>query len=286
MSSREVGHLLVVDAEGRTQYYDPDEHFGFEAIYGKNVKDALDLLRYAEELHRKGESVIFGVDGFSSMWFEQQEVAARIGSTSRGTAKFDSWGPAKRPLKEFYAALFATPVHCIVTMRAKPKYTVDDKNIPKAAGYDDPDIERGLPYALDLIVEMNKDELEPGTKLEGKNFWALVTKTSGPKVGNPLPIGTKVEDPSFAKLMAIRLQGNAGGLQFEAEDAPLQAAHATIRTGDALKAWVLQLELDYEAVKAALEGKFGKLTNGGLHKYIDEIWAIKCNGHEVAKEAA
>jgi hypothetical protein len=286
MSATEVGRLFVVDAEGRSQYYDPNAGHGFEALYSKNVKDALDILDYVEGLHKKGESVVFGIDGFSSMWFEQQEVAARIGSTSRGTAKFDSWGPAKKPLKQLYARLFATPVHCIITMRAKPKYTIDDKNTPKAAGYDDPDIERGLPYALDLIVEMNKDELPPGTPLTGENFWALVTKTSGPKAGNPLPTGTKITDPSFAKLMALRLSGNGNGngLKIAGADVGLQAALATISGGKALEEWIEGLGMDKEAVFAILKNKYGSWSNSKLRDYIKEIWSIHEGGQTIGEE--
>jgi hypothetical protein len=285
MTAREIGHLLVVDAEGRTQYYDPEEHHGFEAIYSKNVKDALELLAYAEELHGKGDPVIFGVDGFSSMWFEQQEVAERIGSTSRGTAKFDSWGPAKKPLKKFYAALFATPVHCIITMRSKPKYQIDG-NTPKALGYNTADVERGLPYALDLIVEMNKDELPPGQALVGDNFWALVVKTSGPKGGNPLPIGTKVKDPSFEKLMIIRLDGEPGGLQFQMGDAALQAAYATItdarQLGGLMKRWGMYTD----EIRGYMREKYGSPPPPGQERVlIDALWQIKKEGlPEVTKQ--
>lgn len=284
MSARKVGHLLVADSEGRTQFYDPDEHFGFEAIYTKSVKEATALLHYAEDLHRKGDPVVFAIDGFSSMWFEQQEVAERIGSTSRGTAKFDSWGPAKKPLKVFYSALFATPVHCVVTMRAKPRYTVSDKNVPKAAGYDDPDIERGLPYALDLIVEMHKDDLPPGQPLTGDNFWAVVTKTSGPKESTPLPIGTLIRDPDFEKLMVLRLKGNRGGLHIGSGDVELQAAHATIRGGKSLEHWIEQLGMDKEAVFAILKTQFGGWSNSKLPQYIDKVWAIKEAEKKITKD--
>ena len=32
MSATAVGHVLVVDAEGRTQYYDPSKGYGFEVV--------------------------------------------------------------------------------------------------------------------------------------------------------------------------------------------------------------------------------------------------------------
>jgi hypothetical protein len=60
----------------------------------------------------------------------------------------------------------------------------------ESLGWNRPDVERGLPYALDLVLEMRKDELPPGTPLEGKHFYTVVTKTSGPKESNRLPIGT------------------------------------------------------------------------------------------------
>jgi len=218
MSATEIGHLLVVDAEGRTQYYDSEKDHGFEVIYSKDVSDAINLLTYAQALKHKGERAIFAIDGFSSMWFEQQEVAERAGMTSAGTPRYDSWATAKKPLKKLYAMLFQTPVDCIITMRAKPAYAMQG-NAPVDLKHDKADAERGLAFAVDLVVEMFKEDKKPGVALTPEDFYCIITKASGPKEDNPLPIGSKIINPSFKKLMALRLKGNGdfaiGDVNFE-----------------------------------------------------------------------
>lgn len=279
MSATKVAHVLVVDAEGRTQFYDPKANHGFEVVYSKDVKDALTLLEYAEELHAQGKPVVFAIDGFSGMWFEQQEVAEAVGSTSRGTIKFSAWGVAKKPLKQFYARLFSTPVDCIITMRAKPKYEVNDKGEPKELGYDTPDTERGLSYAVDLVVEMHKDQLPPGTALKGENFYAVVVKTSGPKEGNPLPIGTRISDPSFEKLMKLRVKGAAKGKKEKVEiasvDAGLVAALEIVTDSKSLGSWVTNtLGMDKGEAFGILKEQFGPYDKAKLEEYIKALWAV------------
>jgi hypothetical protein len=290
MSACQVKKLFVVDTEGRTQYYDPEDGRGFEVVYSKDPKDVLDVLAYVEHLHRQGEPVAFGLDSFSSVWFEQQEVAERIGSTSKGTAKFSSWGAAKKPLEKFYAMLFSTPVDVVVTMRAKPAYEAEGNRV-ESLGWNRPGVERGLPYALDLVVEMRKDELPPGTPLEGKHFYAVVTKTSGPKEGNPLPIGTVVRDPNFAKLAALRLEGSAG-LDF-AEGVGFQVMMASIASSADLVKWAgSHLGWSKQEAVAHLEEQFGKLTSQRLGKRAEWLYEQANGGHghkeieEAVKEAA
>jgi hypothetical protein len=72
---------------------------------------------------------VVAVDSFSSVWFNQQEVAeelTRQWSRGRGgdRASFRAWGPAKKPLKQLYNLMMATRCHVIVTARAKEKYEV------------------------------------------------------------------------------------------------------------------------------------------------------------------
>lgn len=280
MSATKVAHLLVVDAEGRTQFYDPKANHGFEVIYSKDVKDALTLLEYAEELHAQGKPVIFAIDSFSSMWFEQQEVAEAVGVTSKGTVKFNAWGVAKKPLKRLYARLFSTPVDCIITMRAKPKYEVNGAGEPKDLGYDTADTERGLSYTVDLVVEMKKDQLSPGTPLKGDNFYAIVVKTSGPKETNPLPIGTRINDPSFEKLMKLRVKGTKGRKKEEkveivGVEAGLVAALEVITDSKSLGSWVINtLGMDKGEAFAILKEQHGPYDKTKLQAYIKTLWAI------------
>lgn len=273
MSATKVAHLLLLDAEGRSQYYDAEKDFGFEAIYSKNIQDAIDLLTYAEDLQRSGESVVFGIDGWSSLWFEQQEVAERIGSTSRGTAKYASWGPAKKPIKKLYAMLYHTTVDCILTMRAKPKYEQAGRKVT-AAGFDVPDTERGLGYAVDLVVEMTKQNLPPGTPLKPENFWCTVVKTSGPKEDNPLPIGTVIKDPSFGKLLGLRRPG-AVGLTIAGDGVELQVLEATITNSKQLGNLISRTGLNKDEVFAHLKEKLGAYKDAKLPDYIREVLTLR-----------
>lgn len=273
MSTTEVAHLLLLDAEGRSQYYDAEANHGFEVVYSKSIQDAIDLLAYAEHLQRDGQAVVFGLDGWSSLWFEQQEVAERIGSTRRGTAKYASWGPAKKPIKQFYSMLFNTTVDCIITMRAKPKYDQVGQKVTKA-GYDKPDTERGLGYAVDLVVEMTKQALPPGTPLKPENFWCTVVKTSGPKENNPLPIGTVIKDPSFTKLLGLR-QAGVAGLQIAGGNVELQVLEATVTNSRQLGDLIVRSGLDKEEVFALLKEKIGPYQHQKLPDFIRAVLALR-----------
>ena len=272
MSATEQARLLVLDCEGRSQYYDPDKDHGFEAQYSKSINDAIALLAYAEELHAKGEKVVFAIDGWSAIWMEQQEVAEQIGSTSRGGAKYSSWAGAKKPMKKFYARLNATPVDCIITMQSKPAYS-EDATKPEKLGYRAPITERGFEYAVDLILEMQTDELKPGVALTGDNFFAIVTKTSGPKEKNPLPIGTTIRNPSFGKLVGLRIAGS-GALDFTT-DIDVQVVQAMTTTIADLKGLIGNLGLDESEVFAHLKEKLGPYSHRNIPAYVTEVLCLR-----------
>ncbi|MCP4537721.1 MAG: AAA family ATPase [Chloroflexi bacterium] len=276
MSATKYAHLLLMDCEGRSQYYDPNDGHGFEVAYSKSINDAIELLQYAESLHAQGKKVVFAIDGWSAIWQEQQEVAERIGATSRGTAKYSSWAGAKKPLKKFYALMYATPVDCIITMQSKPAYD-DDVNKPDKLGYNTPITERGLHYAVDLGVEMHTDDLKPGTALTGENFWTVVTKTSGPKKDNPLPIGTAFRDPSFAKLLGLRL-GGTGKLDING-DVDAQVLQALTATLSDLKALIADKGLDEEETFAHLRSKFGAYDRKNIPDYALEVLSMQSVDH-------
>ena len=279
MSARSVGRVLVLDTEGRTQYY-KQAGYGFEAMYSKSADDAIKLLEYAEELHAAGEKVVFAIDSFSSLWFEQQEVAERVGATRSGGAKFSSWAVAKRPLKKLYAKLFSTPVDVIITMRAKPRYDQKKGGEVVDYGYNVPDTERGFGYAVDLIIEMQRKPLPPGQELSPEDFRAVVVKSSGER-DNAIPIGTVIKDPTFDKLLDLRLEGEAGGMEFD-EDVLLQVGQA-VEDQAGLVSWIKSLGLKPRDVKEQLILKFGTVVDGtgkeGLDikripEYVEWTWEL------------
>jgi hypothetical protein len=269
----EVAHLLWFDNEGRSQYYDPKKGFGFEALYSEKVEDAIELLLYAEELKAKGENVAFAIDSFSQIWMEQQEVAEGIKTTRHGNPTYEAWGPAKKPLKKLYKILFTTPVDCLITMRSKEQYDRDEKGNPEKAGYDKPVAENGLSYAVDLVVEMFTNQKAPGQVLTPEDFYCVVTKTSGPKDGNPLPIGTKIVNPSFAKLMYLRREG-AGRLEFADSSVRNQVLQATITSAQQLSAWAVSEGLDKDKVFAVLKEKYGSWSRKDVPAYIEDVLAM------------
>jgi len=277
MSARHVGKLILLDTEGRSQYYDPDVGFGFEVKYSKSAEDALELLAYAESLHASGERVVLGIDSFSSIWQEQQEVAEKKGATSFGTPKFSSWAVAKKPLKRLYNAIFTTPIDVIVTMRAKPKYEQKSNSTVKDFGHDVPETERGMGYTVDLIVEMGHSEVKPGVEIKPEDYYAIVTKSSGEK-DNAMPIGTVIRDPSFNKLLGLRLEGMSGGMEFD-EDVLLQVGMTVSSPGE-FKRWVETLRLDANQVVDQLKEEFGELKTGDMSPYVKWVWDL----HESLKK--
>jgi hypothetical protein len=271
MSARKYAHILILDCEGRTQYYDSEDGNGFEVIYSKSINDAIGLLEYAESLHAQGEKVVFAIDGWSAIWFEQKEVAERIGATSKGTAKYSSWGPAKKPLQRLYSMLYSTPVDCIITMQSKEAYS-DDATRPDNLGFNKPVTEKGFMYAVDLVIEMHKDDVKPGAVLKDENFFSVVVKTSGPKESNPLPIGTVIRDTTFQKLLGLRL-GGAGTLSI-GSDIDVQVLLAATATIGDLKRIIADLSLDENEVFAHLKDKFGPYNRANLQDYVIEVLSM------------
>jgi hypothetical protein len=272
MSATEVAKLYLIDCEGRSQYYDPKKDKGFEAIYTTDPKVAFDVLRYVESLHKAGEAVCFAIDGWSAIWYTQQEVAEGLGITSFGTTKYTSWAIAKKPLKALYDALYETPIDCIITMQAKPAYT-DDATKPEKLGYDKPVTELGLNYAVDLVLEMRKAEKKPGDKLVCDDFGALIVKTSGPKEGNPFPIGTVITNPKFSKLVGLRRVGS--GVISISSTVELQITLAGITKAEHLKALIAKLGLDEKTAFDSLKEKFGAWNKSRVGEYAEFIVSLK-----------
>ena len=268
----QLARLYVVDTEGRSQYYDPDKDHGFEVLESKKPSDALELLRYVESLYRQGEKVVFAIDSTTPIWHHQQEVAEDIGKTSFGTAKFNSWGPAKKPIKELYKAMFATPLDVVLTMRSKAKYEQDAKKKVKDMGYDVPDMEKNLPYVLDLLLELGVARKDPGVALAPEDFFAIVRKTSGPREDNPLPIGRKMLNPSFGDIVTMRLAGELERFHTSG-DVALQVALATVRNGAAFWVWAVDFTgVEQETLRPILTEKVGKLVGSKLKQHIEYVF--------------
>lgn len=284
MSVVEVARLFVVDTEGRTQYYDPTKGHGFEVVYSKDPKDMLEVLTYAEHLNSKGERAAFGLDSMTGIWFEQQEVAERLGTNRAGQVKFGNWNVAKKPLKAFYARMFASPIDIVVTVRAKPRYEQEQSGKVIDYGYDVPDAERGFAFAPDLVLEFAKKDVAPGTPLSGDHFYAVVTKTSGPKENNPLPTGKVITDPSFAKVANLRLEGVDRVMQFEA-GVGYQVAMASVTTSAQLVKWA-ETNLGWTQAQTVknLTETFGKLDPNMLDSYRKHLYEVAA-GKETNDEA-
>ena len=198
-TATEVGPVLWQDTEHGSDYCDPNSGHGFQIAYDKSPDTSLAAIEEANaKVNGSTARPVVVVDSMSSVWFAQQEVAEELtkkwGSKKDG-ASFRAWAPAKKPLKRLYDAIMLSRCHVIVTARSKPKYDVSGGGEPKEIGVQ-PDIERGLEYAVDIILEMDVD---------AKGYFAIVRGSRSPK----LRIGQRLDDPKFADLLVAMQAGEA-----------------------------------------------------------------------------
>ena len=271
-TATEVGPLYWIDTERGSDFYPPEEGHGFQVSYSKDPKVALEAIEEAHSMVLKGDvRPIVAIDSFSSIWFEQQEVAEKLTEEwgkGSGRSTFRAWGPAKKPLKRLYEMCQYAMCHIIVTARAKEEYEVNKKGEPNKVG-DKPDIERNLPYAVDFVAQLSVDtgrEQRP----KPKDFKAKVigTRTFN-KSEHQIPIGTVYSDPKFSDFLSAEMAG----------EAPVEVATGVERQVvlalEAPSSWAELLERTAtlgwkkDNVSSALNEEFGTFDRDRL----DEYWA-------------
>ena len=271
-SGAEVGPLYWMDTEGGSDFYDPAEGHGFRVLRSTDPNLALEAIEAANQAignNGHGPRPVISLDSFSSIWFAQQEVAEQLTKQwSRGRrsdrASFRAWGPAKAPLKRLYNALMTTRCHVIFTARGKVKYEVAGNGEPSEVGLV-PDVERNLPYAVDLVVETGVGDVPRGKQPKPSDFLATVMGGRS----SALPIGTEFKDPTLQDfLSAASLEGVVPEAMKDSVDGQVQQALTTPQSWKALQGKLNAAGIDVEKVKAELHEQFGKFST----RKLDEYW--------------
>jgi hypothetical protein len=276
-SAADDGPLYWIDSESGSDFYDATRGHGFRVKKTSDVDFIIRAIRAADSEARKSDGLtpIVAIDSFSSTWFDQKEVAEAVTasrSKSRdpskaGRASFQAWGTAKRPLQALYDAIQSTVCHVIITARAKEDYLVDESGAPREKLGLVPDMEKNLPYAMDLVLEVRHtpdgfDAIVRGTRTPTEAGWGR---------GRPLPIGTRFTNPKFADLLAAIVDG---------DEAPQRVANAISRqienaernpeipaTFAELWTWCRMNKLNVEDAKTWLREHFDRQDPTMIYEY-------------------
>ncbi len=255
-TATEVGPVLWQDTEHGSDYYDAEVGHGFKVAYDKSPETALEAVGLANSMVKPNEKEtrpIVAVDSMSSVWFLQQEVAERL-SGGKDRATFRAWGPAKKPLKKLYDAMMLSQCHVVLTARAKKLYVVSGSGEPTEKGIG-PDMEKGLEYVADIVLE---------TGVDGKGYFAIVKGSRSPHLNT----GDRIDDPKFSDLLVAMQPGKAP--EEVVEDIEKQLEEAKPITADQFKKYIEGPGRDLDEARKIWGGKFGA-------EYVPE------DGHEYVK---
>lgn len=206
-TATEVGPLYWIDSERGSDFYPPENGYGFQVAYTSDPEFVIKTLQQASREAANGDGLrpIVAIDSMSSIWFQQQEVAEQLRTSGYGN--FRAWGPAKKPLKKLYDLMMKTSCHVIITARAKEDYEVDSKGTPKLQGLK-PDVERNLAFAVDHLLLLYTNEEKDG-KLEAEDYYGRVMGTRSPEEAGEshVPMGRVFKNPRFSDLLVAHLKG-------------------------------------------------------------------------------
>jgi hypothetical protein len=269
-TAAEVGPLYWIDTERGSDFYPSNIGHGFTVMYDRDPLAALKAVKLAHKMAETSDvKPVVAIDSMSSIWFEQQEVAQRLtnerGGDKNRRASFRSWADAKAPLKQLYEMFHWALCHIIITARAKEEYVVNSRGEPTAIGTK-PDIERNLPYSMDLILEMTVNS-KKGQKPKPTDFVATIRGTRTSPDIQEMAIGSVFKDPKFSDFLVARLEGEAptpiGSTAEEqinlALDAPLSYSELVAR--------VKELGWDPQQATALLKREFGDFSGDMLPYY-------------------
>ena len=273
-TSAGVGPLYWIDTEGGSDYYDSAAEHGFRVLRSTDPRHAIQAVEAASASVNGGVRPVVAMDSFSSVWFNQQEVAeelTRQWSKGRGgdRASFRAWGPAKKPLKQLYNLMMTTRCHVVITARAKEKYEVSQDGEPVAKGIV-PDVERNLAYAVDLIVELDVVNAEKGKPPKAEDYTALVVGSRSPAI----PIGTLLHDPKLSDLLpAATAEGEAPERIVDTVEQQVHRALVAPSTWPELKVILEGKSWDIEKAKELLRQKFGPFNAAKVVEYWEYLMA-------------
>jgi len=274
-TSTEIGPLYWIDTEGGSDFYDPDEGYGFKVLRSTDPKQAVQAVEAASAAVNGNVRPVVAIDSFSSIWFNQQEVAEQLTrqwSRGRGgdRASFRAWGPAKKPLKKLYDLMMTTRCHVIVAARAKEKYEVSDGGEPVAKGLV-PDVERNLAYAVDLIAELDVNELPKGEQPAPDDYTALVVGSRS----SAIPIGTLLYDPKLCFFLPATSEGAVPEGVVDTVGEQVHKALVAPSTWSELKAILEGRNWDIDQAKGLLRQQFGTFNPGKVTDYWEYLMAYQ-----------
>jgi hypothetical protein len=276
-TAADIGPLFWIDTEHGSDFYNAERAHGFKVKKTSDVDFAIQAIRAADAEARNGSgpTPIVAIDSFSSTWYDQKEVAEKLtvsfgrskNAQTSSRASFRAWGPAKRPLQALYNAIQGTVCHVIITARAKEDFVVDDSGAPKESLGLVPDMEKNLPYAVDIVLEVRHttdgfEAIVRGTRTPQEEGWGR---------GKPLPIGTRFRNPKFADLMVALVEGTEGpGMVDDAISRQIETAERNPdipATFGELWSWCRLNKLDVDAAKAWLREHFEKQDPSMVYEY-------------------
>ncbi len=244
-TATEIGPVLWQDTEHGSDYYDAKSGHGFQVAYDKSPETAIQAIKQANGEIKGNIRPVVVVDSMSSVWFAQQEVAEELTKKwgkGKDTPVFRAWGPAKKPLKVLYDSIMTSRCHVIITARAKPKYDVTSGGEPKEIGVV-PDIERNLEYAVDIVLEVDRDD---------SGFYAIVHGSRSPK----LPTGKRINNPKVSDLLVAMQPGEAPEKIKEGVQEQVTKA-ITSMTGAEFLAYLESRKWPVEEARRLLKEEFG-----------------------------
>jgi hypothetical protein len=276
-TATEVGPLYWIDSERGSDFYPPENGYGFQVAYTSDPNFAIKTLTEASRQAESdnGPRPIVAIDSMSSIWFQQQEVAEQL-RTSGGYGNFRAWGPAKKPLKKLYDLMMQTTCHVIITARAKEDYEVDKKGKPTLQGLK-PDVERNLAFSVDHMLLFYTADRD-GT-LEADDYYAKVMGTRSPEEAGEahIPTGKVFKNPRFSDLLVAHLKGAPPeGIEDTTEDQVLRELRAP-KTYPDLVARMAQFGWNKDRVSQELKDEFGSFDRSMLPEYWEYLEGVATN---------
>lgn len=281
-TATELGPVYWIDTERGSDFYACDNGHGFTVMYDRDPLAALQAVKLAHKMAETSDvRPIVAIDSMSSIWFEQQEVAQRL-TSERGGAKnrrasFRSWADAKAPLKQLYEMFHWALCHIIITARSKEEYVVNKKGEPTSIGTK-PDIERNLPYAMDIILEMAVNS-KKGSKPKPTDFVAAVKGTRTNPDIKELAIGSVFKNPQFSDFMVARLEGEAPTPIGSAAERQISMALEAPASYSELLNKLKKMGWDPQVAIALLKSEYGDFSGDMLPYYWEFIKDKDPNEH-------
>jgi len=272
-TATEVGPLYWQDSESGADLYPPDRGHGFKVMTSKDPWKTIQAIEAANKSYKKGNPrPIVALDSMSSVWFQQKEVANQLGG-GRDRTPFWAWGAAKKPLTKLYDMIHTTRCHVIITARAKMKYEVQKSGEPIEKGLE-PDVERNLSYAMDLVIHTYTDEVK-GKELKPNQYKATVMGTRSPSVeGKPpaIPVGKTFSDPKFSDFLEVMIEGVEPTEIEDTTSKQVKIEQERPENWAELKVWIDNSDgWDVEKAKEALVEKFGSFDVSKIDEYYDYL---------------